>query len=251
MCGIGGFSLAPKEAGQDAGGVLADELLRGISQRGGHATGAAWWEADTVWYQKQPVGVEEFLYRYDSVPNGATSALLHTRYATKGDTQIEANNHPIVVGDIVGIHNGVVWNDLELHAEFGCWDREATVDSEAVFGALAYGEVSPLEVLEKVDGTAALAWFDSEPGRINLARVSTSPLVVGRTVGGSIVFASTKDAVRGAVRKSGLSLQAVFELDEGRAVSYQDGRMVSLDSFDPWQVGQALTEIERMALNLA
>lgn len=252
MCGIAGFSVNPEET--TASSLLAETLLRGIAQRGGHATGAAWWEkgeSADVWYNKQPIGVEEFILGYQHVPDGATSALLHTRYATKGDTGIPANNHPIIVGDIVGIHNGVVWNDLELHAEHGAWEREGTVDSEAVFGALAYSDTDVHTVLEQVDGTAALAWFDAEPETLNLARVSTSPLIVGRTRGGSILFASTQAAVKKAAAAVRMDLQTVFQVKEGRTVSYRDGRLVSAGRFNPFDIGRELTEIDRRALSIA
>ena len=47
---------------------------------------------------------------------GTGQALIHVRDFTKGHPEIEANNHPIRHGAVVGVHNGVVENDDDLLA---------------------------------------------------------------------------------------------------------------------------------------
>jgi predicted glutamine amidotransferase len=50
------------------------------------------------------------------MPAETAQALIHVRDYTKGHPEVEANNHPIRHGSVVGIHNGVIENDDALLA---------------------------------------------------------------------------------------------------------------------------------------
>jgi hypothetical protein len=64
-----------------------------------------------------------------------SQALIHVRDYTKGHPTIEANNHPVRHGSVVGIHNGIITNDEEILARhrFVRSDPTMTVDSAAIF----------------------------------------------------------------------------------------------------------------------
>lgn len=62
-----------------------------------------------------------------------TSIIGHCRLRTKGDPSNNLNNHPIVAGSIVGIHNGVISNDDDLFELNPQIDRIAQVDTEIIF----------------------------------------------------------------------------------------------------------------------
>ena len=86
---------------------------------------------------------------------------MHVRDYTKGHPTIEANNHPIRHGSVVGIHNGIIVNDEEIFARYG-FERahpDMTVDSEAIFALAEHAEGSP-EALEELHGAMATAWLD-------------------------------------------------------------------------------------------
>ena len=85
------------------------------------------------------------------MPSGATQALVHVRDYTKGHPRIEANNHPIRHGAVVGIHNGIIVNDEEIFARYGFprAEPEMTVDSEAIFALAEHSEGSS-EALEEL-----------------------------------------------------------------------------------------------------
>ncbi len=77
--------------------------------------------------------------------------MLHARAATVGETRENYNNHPIIADDIVGIHNGTLYNDSQLFADFITdFDQEGDVDSEVIFRLYHYfirrGE-SPVEAM--------------------------------------------------------------------------------------------------------
>ena len=91
---------------------------------------------------------------------------------TKGHPRIEANNHPIRHGAVVGVHNGIIFNDDELMEQHG-FERaepEMTVDSEAIF-ALAEAHEGAPGALEQLRGSMATAWLDERrPRTLFLAR---------------------------------------------------------------------------------
>ena len=153
---------------------------------------------------------------------------------TKGHPRIEANNHPIRHGRVVGIHNGIILNDEELFARYG-FERaepEMTVDSEAIFALAEHAEGHP-EALEELDGAMATAWFDE--------RVSLHPLPRPRASGvrsGSAPAAASSSSRRPATRsrcsraRCGSTLRK-RELDEGTLLRVEDGHVVATERFQP------------------
>jgi len=251
MCGIAGFSLTEVDSRQLDVTSLASSLLNAIEDRGRHATGAAWKHDDgNIWFNKAPVTASNFVTNYDHVPNNATNAILHTRWATQGSVEDSVNNHPIENGNIIGIHNGVMYNDDAIFDMVGVDKRIGEVDSEAIFALLAHGEMSTVEALQLLEGSAAIAWFNvNEPDILNLARVSSAPLTVARTFEGSLLFASTEKALKRAAQTVNLSLHRIFEVSEGAMFTVKLGRIVSTERFSV--VDQTLTLTERHALNVA
>src|SRR4051812_34387160 len=143
MCGIAGYSLVASSPLDRT--LAAQALLAGIAERGADAVGYAHrtpGEAAAV--HKQTSGASALLERI-AVPESATDVLVHVRDYTKGHPTIAANNHPIRHGAVVGIHNGIIFNDDELLAEHDCARTEPgmTVDSEAIFALAAHSHGHP------------------------------------------------------------------------------------------------------------
>jgi glucosamine 6-phosphate synthetase-like amidotransferase/phosphosugar isomerase protein len=98
------------------------------------------------------------------------SAIGHTRAQTKGSEWFNANNHPIIAGNIIGVHNGMIGNDELLFNEFeGKINRAGMVDSEIIFRLIDYyrreGEGRSLIqsvklTCEKIVGTYRCAFVD-------------------------------------------------------------------------------------------
>lgn len=217
MCGIAGFCINDLDHKKLKTRQIAEALLLAIQERGEDATGAAWSENDngkpTVFYAKTDMPAHEFVQSLDELmPRYTRTCILHTRWATKGDPADNDNNHPIIVGDTVGIHNGVITNDDELFEEHG-WERQAEVDSEAIFQLIEHAK-DPLVELPKLEGRAAIAWLDTkEPNTLHLARLDGSPLFVGYTQNGSVFFASTATLLRQAAHDAFLRLVRVDEVE--------------------------------------
>src|SRR5438309_1095190 len=155
MCGIAGYSLSP--AARLDRTLCAQALLAAIAERGTDAVGYAYAAPDTV-VVKQRTPASRLLEQV-AVPPGANELILHVRDFTKGHPSIEANNHPIRHGPVVGVHNGVIFNDDELLEAYGLRRarEDMTVDSEAIF-ALAGHTDGRAEVLEELRGSMATAW---------------------------------------------------------------------------------------------
>jgi len=94
----------------------------------------------------------------------------HARALSVGDKDNNANNHPIKIGNIVGIHNGTLRNDDVIIKNLGC-KRDGEVDSEAIFRLFEYythKDKEPFtldmvqEVVQRLEGQFAVTLFNSD-----------------------------------------------------------------------------------------
>jgi glucosamine 6-phosphate synthetase-like amidotransferase/phosphosugar isomerase protein len=231
MCGIAGYSLHPASSVKRT--LAAQALLAGIAERGADAVGYAHrGSSPQISIDKRRSGASALLDELH-VPDDATQALIHVRDYTKGHPTIEANNHPIRHGAVVGIHNGIIVNDEEIFERYGFSHAqpEMTVDSEAIF-ALAEHAEGRVEALEELHGAMATGWLDERvPSTLFLARAVGRPLWVG-TAGKEFFFASTRAALEVLERTIRLSLR-MRELDEGVLLHVEHGRVATTHRFRP------------------
>jgi glutamine---fructose-6-phosphate transaminase (isomerizing) len=231
LCGIAGYSLSDSSRVDPT--LAIQILMAAISERGSDAAGYCYRGPEVALaIHKQRSGASRLLDAI-RVPAHARQALVHVRDYTKGHPSLEANNHPIRHGSVVGIHNGIIRNDEEIFAEYG-FERAApkmTVDSEAIF-ALMELERSSAQALDKLYGSMASAWLDErEPDVVYLARGMGRPLWIGEGRH-ALFFASTKAALELVESYAGVSL-ANRELSEGTLLSVSDGQVVRTESFQP------------------
>ncbi len=231
MCGIAGYSLNPASIVNRT--LAAQALLAGIAERGADAVGYAFRGIDaTVSVHKRRSGASALLDEVH-VPANATQVLVHVRDYTKGHPTIEANNHPIRHGNVVGIHNGIIVNDDAIFAQYG-FERatpEMTVDSEAIFALAEHADGSS-EALEELHGAMATSWLDERaPSTVFLARAAGRPLWIG-TAGKELFFASTRNALEVLEQTIRLTLRK-RELDEGTLLHVVDGRIEATHRFHP------------------
>jgi glucosamine 6-phosphate synthetase-like amidotransferase/phosphosugar isomerase protein len=231
MCGIAGYSLSPD--GRIERRLVAQALLAGIAERGADAAGYAHRAGDgAIHVHKQRTGASALLEQLE-LGSSVTDVLIHVRDYTKGPPAIEANNHPISHGAVVGIHNGIIFNDDEVLAAHGIARAEPgmTVDSEAIF-ALSEEAEGRASVLEELRGSMAAAWLDARrPGVVYVARGTGRPLWLGETPGG-IFFASTRGALELAEQYAALALDK-RELPEGLLLGLAGGRVSWRETFTP------------------
>ena len=231
MCGIAGYSVGPESRVDRT--LAAQALLTGIAERGSDAVGYAWAGRDgRAHVHKQRSGATALLERV-IVPQHAVSALVHVRDYTKGHPTIEANNHPVRHGAVVGVHNGIIVNDEEILADYGFERAEPgmTVDSEAIF-ALAELTNASAQALERLYGAMATAWLDERrAGVVFAARAVGRPLWTGQGTHETL-FASTRETLELAERALRMPLRK-RELGEGTLVALESGRIVARERFRP------------------
>jgi glucosamine 6-phosphate synthetase-like amidotransferase/phosphosugar isomerase protein len=231
MCGIAGYSLSGSTTVERT--LAAQALLAGIAERGADAVGYAHrCPGGPVEIHKQRSGASALLEQV-LLPHDATEVLVHVRDYTKGHPRIEANNHPIRHGAVVGVHNGIIFNDDELMERHGFERAEPlmTVDSEAIF-ALAEAAEGRAAALEQLRGSMATAWIDERrPGTVFLARGVGRPLWTGQSRE-ELFFASTKAALEVVEKFLQLKLRK-REIPEGTVVVAAEGRELGRERFKP------------------
>lgn len=195
---------------------MTSSLAIDMQTRGSDATGIVTVSPKgRVKLRKKPIPAHEFLKAHVGIGGGAQTCIIHTRAATQGHQSVEENNHPILYGNILGAHNGIVYNDDDLFKHFN-WKRHGRVDSEAIFASINH--VDDLqEALEHIDASWAIAWLQlDQPKRLWLARGYQSPLFYAQTIYGSLVFASTEKAVEEAFTWGGITGKPnAIKADEG------------------------------------
>lgn len=152
MCGIVGalsFEGLPKDmekVRQEAIIWLMTELLYVTHSRGRDATGinVSWADGNFLGL-KMGIPSPEFITRFGNsdkhydgfmkVIRSKRSPLRtfigHCRKSSIGDSDDNNNNHPVKVGNIIGIHNGTLTNHETIFKKLKC-GRDGEVDSEAI-----------------------------------------------------------------------------------------------------------------------
>jgi glucosamine 6-phosphate synthetase-like amidotransferase/phosphosugar isomerase protein len=232
VCGIAGYSLSQSSSVDRT--LAAQALLAAIAERGADAVGYAYRAAGDghASVYKQRSGASKLLDQVE-VPAEATQLLVHVRDYTKGHPSIAANNHPVRHESVVGIHNGIIFNDDELLEGHDCARREdgMSVDSEAIFALAAHANGDP-RALETLCGSMAAAWMDERrPNVVTIVRGVGRPLWIG-TGRAETFFASTRLALEVVERYLGVRLRKA-ELAEGTQVVLEHGRQERRERFRP------------------
>lgn len=191
MCGIvgalafGKLNKKDEAVRQNIMRFFTTELLINTEARGKDATGAAVLFDDGNFIgTKRGDKVSEFLSKFGENKDTYGGFLKvwrehdrpvkvylgHCRAGTGGGKEDNVNNHPIKVGNLVGIHNGTIKNDDEIIKNLGC-KRDGKVDSEAIFRLFEYytnNGKEPFtmkmlqEIVDRLDGQFAVTLFNAD-----------------------------------------------------------------------------------------
>ena len=178
MCGIAGIILLERSRTlKELREIkrIARSLLLELEKRGTDSSGIAVINRDYIWLLKQPVkagvfvNTPSFNNMLGRITNSTKGILLHARAATQGSRENNKNNHPIATGDIIGVHNGIIYNDNEIFRNFRQhFVRKAEVDSEAIFRLInhylkndSFNDIKSIKkALKKLRGSMAVAFID-------------------------------------------------------------------------------------------
>lgn len=190
MCGIFGYVLHKKpEDIRLISYILASEM----DNRGGDSWG---------WYDTVSGRHERGLGDIADISSGQTlsemckfnSIIGHTRKGTTGEKTIE-NCHPFNLGDIVGAHNGVVYNHTQLNHNYS---RKCTVDSQHIFHHIAENRD-----MSDIHAYGAIVYKMKDEDSINFCRFNNGSLEIVKTPFG-FIFASTILSIKKAVHLAGI-----------------------------------------------
>ena len=183
MCGLAGVILNKNKNRpySDLSQVvdIFEQTLINAEERGKHAAGYVVTSEDSFLLYKR-IGTATNLIKSNKhnqlmfdIENNTNAIIGHTRYATQGSPKNNRNNHPIRCGNIIGTHNGALWNDTELSHKFDL-STESQVDSEVLFRLLDKSDSIDDFVDSKLplaNGNLSLVWTDlDEPNIIYLIK---------------------------------------------------------------------------------
>ncbi len=102
-------------------------------------------------------------------------AIGHARLVTNGSQLKDVNNQPVIKDSIIGIHNGIVVNDLQLWRENPDLLREYDIDTEIILSFIQKKlnsnvslPIALINTLEIIEGTAACALIFDDRNELSL-----------------------------------------------------------------------------------
>lgn len=221
MCGHFGFILSKEDRKnpsfiKSATDFFNSALLCG-SLRGTDGTGVLTISATHTYTLKTKAPGYNYrdLDGYKSMANckGMVAMLGHNRKKTYGVNSDE-NAHPFKYGEIVLFHNGTLNNSHQLKDKY-------KVDSESIADALSTS--SAKDVLENIDGSFSLVWYDGAEDAVYFARNSERPMFMGRTKGGSIFYASELGMLEWLAHRHHVYFESTVKTDEDTIIKVSTG----------------------------
>ena len=191
MCGITGVILGNKVRSAGEYERIRDDfctMLVAAQVRGTDAAGLYVLNENGEHYVHSAAGPAAKLVKstkfwsvLDKVGPTTVAIVGHTRAATTGSPKVNDNNHPIVDGSLVGVHNGVIYNHQALRRQYGA---VAEVDSATILSTLnaklTEDAVLTTGMIERgmpqVEGSWAIALADTRRTCLFLARNAGSPM---------------------------------------------------------------------------
>jgi glutamine---fructose-6-phosphate transaminase (isomerizing) len=191
MCGIFGLITLPSAAVQESSWHTAIKQLFLLSEsRGKEASGIALSTAERIVVHKDSVSASRMI-RTESFRNatqplvaghfgaaGAGSylgAIGHSRLVTNGLQGIDANNQPVLHGDFVLVHNGIVVNVADIWQSLSR-SPKADVDTEVIGALLQSGlesgktiQEAAIDAFAEIYGETSIAAFHKRSDTLLLA----------------------------------------------------------------------------------
>ena len=190
MCGIFGLAISEKlSVSPDIIRRYADYLFAYSESRGKEASGIALRDGQKIVVYKQPESAcdlkrsAEYRKLFSALSNStpavrrSISLIGHSRLVTNGIEVIPGNNQPVLTERYVGVHNGIIVNDVQLWKKYPDMRRRAQVDTEVLLSLLERCEEDDnLSVqsaigtaFSEIQGTASVAIYPTHSDDLYLA----------------------------------------------------------------------------------
>jgi len=244
MCGIFGFHWRNfNYASQSKLERLLADLMKLSEYRGQEAAGLSIAGGGAIFSFKRPLRARSMLaeagYRHfirstlGKLPeNSPISVIGHSRLMTNGSQALPENNQPVILRNLVGVHNGIIVNTDSLVSAGLAEAPRGELDSEVLFSLLEMQLIagngyhrSLVETFHHIEGVANIAVLTACDPALVLA--SNSGSLYFSQAGGEFLFASEREFVKRAASLSGLDADPVQQVQAGQAVvlSVADGKL--------------------------
>ena len=186
---------------------LTQALANAAEERGTDASGISYIKDDRVTIFKRPKPAHKIRF---NVPEGTTAVMGHTRLTTQGNQKFNQNNHPFyghADKEFAFAHNGVLYNDHELHKTKNLPDTNIETDSYVAVQLIEQQGKLDFEILknmaETVQGNFNFTILD-EDNSLYIVKGSNPMYLLHFEELGIYVYASTESIMKNALKKVGL-----------------------------------------------
>jgi glutamine---fructose-6-phosphate transaminase (isomerizing) len=256
MCGIFGFIAAPgAQLGPDRMRSYLCDLFELSQPRGQEASGLAIAIDGGIEVFKRGLAPRRMMrtrdyqdFLHDNLANlpidadatvqAPVAVMGHCRLVTNGAEIATGNNHPVLVDNTVGIHNGIVTNDNALWANYPTLEREHEIDSEVVFRLLDHhtsetGELTTglQRLFSEIEGSASIAFFRADQRVLGLATNLGSLHLIAIPDAHLLVFASEAYFLECFLKRNKQHFGAAAQ--HPRQVHTDEACLISLDNPEP------------------
>lgn len=232
MCGIYGIAKAPTTYTREQLKLvkkIVREMAVDSETRGSHSSGIAKVGEGTRIYKSllpssKFVDSWEYNNAVSSLKGSCNILLGHTRFATEGAI-VKSNAHPFKVGDVVGAHNGCVYNIKEMSTKL---DKSCPVDSQLIFKSINDNK-NIQEAVKGFDSDFALSYVKKNTNVLNLCRESNRPLYVAYLSSlKTLLYASEESFIEDALVKNGINDVDVYSLNKNTLYEFDTTKFDSI-----------------------
>jgi glutamine---fructose-6-phosphate transaminase (isomerizing) len=218
-----------------------DRMFKLSESRGKEASGIAMSVDNSIYVLKEPISssrlikTEKYVNLFKKVIangykkghiNAPIVVLGHSRLQTNGPSEVNSNNQPVVKDGAIGIHNGIIVNDVRLWSSFPTLKKKYDVDTEVFLSLLQLFRKqnesifnAVRHVYDCIEGSASVAVLFDDSSTVLLASNTGSLYMCLSNNRQVLVFASEKYILRKIIDcqplKSLLDLDKIVQVKAG------------------------------------